>query len=588
MNIKNYIQELKRRNVIKSALAYLVVAWLLVQVMSIIIPAFELPSNLLRVSIIVLAIGFPCWLIFSWVYEITPDGIKKTKSVDPEHSITAKTSNRLNYIIIAALFIAIALLIRTSFYTTTSVVDKDVMAKVTTDKSIAVLAFADMSPEKDQEYFSDGISEEILNLLAKIPELKVISRTSSFSFKGKEATTTEIGKTLNVGHILEGSIRKSGNTFRITAQLIKVSDGAHIWSETYDRDMSDIFKIQDEIAATVTRQLKITLLGEAIKSKTVDAEAYNLYLRGKQLYQQTTAQSIKNSEVLLRQSIAIDSSYAPTWVLLSKNFYHQTMRFGFFPIEEGLNKAKVYAEKAMDLDPDNAEAYAIMTSLQNSSWDFISASANIEKSLALEPKNTFVIIEAAINASYLGKIDQAIELASRAIKLDPLDYNKYYNLALLYFFNKQYKEAENNIQITLLHNPNAAVVRSVYSKILLEKGDTALALVEAEKEPDAFWKLYSKCLVVHAMGKTDEAKALLDEFVREYGEDSWPNIASVYAYRGEKDEAFKWLNLAYENRDGSTLENLNGPEMENLWGDPRWNKFINKLGLPKDHGFHMD
>ncbi len=216
------------------------------------------------------------------------------------------------------------------------------------------------------------------------------------------------------------------------------------------------------------------------------------------------------------------------------------------------------------------------------------ANANLEKALTLGRENIEVIRAASNNASQLGKKELAITLQLKAIELDPLNYGAQANLALWYFFNKQYDKAAVYMQTYLLHYPNAANARSTYAVILLGQGDTAQALLEVEKEPDAYWKLYSKCMVVYAMGKKVEADALLKQLVKDWGDLAWPNIASVYAFRGEKEEAFKWLNLAFDNKDGSLLEILNYPEMENLWGDPRWNKFINKLGLPKDHGFHMD
>jgi len=361
MNIKFYIQELKRRNVIKAALAYLVVAWVITQVVATVFPLFGAPQYMTKIVVFVLIIGFPLWLIFSWVYEITPDGIKRTVSIKPEESIAPETSNRLNKLIIGGLAIAILLLLYNMYKgpeATLSETEELTETPVENDKSIAVLAFADMSPEKDQEYFSDGISEEILNLLAKIPDLKVISRTSSFSYKGKQQNIKKIGEELQVGHVLEGSIRKSGNTFRITAQLIKVSDGAHIWSETYDRDMTDIFKIQDEIATKVTQQLKVTILGNGINAKVTNTEAYNLYLQAKQLHSQRSYNNSINAEKLIRQSIAIDSTYAPSWSLLSDIIYMITANYMKLPLEEGITTGKQAALKAIDLDPQYAFDYA--------------------------------------------------------------------------------------------------------------------------------------------------------------------------------------------------------------------------------------
>lgn len=315
--------------------------------MAIIIPAFELPGSLLRISIIILSVCFPLWLIFSWIYEITPEGIKKTKSVLPERSIAGQTSNQLNYIIIIGLVIALGLLIKNSISTQASPVAEDSITEVANDKSVAVLAFADMSPEHDQEYFSDGISEEILNLLTKVPELKVISRTSSFSYKGMEVTIKKIGQELNVSHILEGSIRKSGNTFRITTQLIDATNGTHVWSETYDRNMQDIFKVQDEIATNVTQQLKISLLGTELSSTPIDTNAYNLYLQARQLNLQSSSEGNANAFKLIRESMDIDSTYAPAWSLLGILYYNAATLFATIPMEEALTQGKEAANEAI-------------------------------------------------------------------------------------------------------------------------------------------------------------------------------------------------------------------------------------------------
>ena len=590
--MKKFIQELQRRNVIKSALTYLVVAWLITQVMSIVIPAFELPKSLLRASIILVTLGFPFWIVFSWIYEITPEGIKKTASIDPELSIAPQTSNRLNKIIIGALGVAIVLLVYNIISQENNISESQLNDRVvmpnTVDKSIAVLAFADMSPQKDQEYFSDGISEEILNLLAKIPDLKVISRTSSFSFKGKGLDIKEIGDKLQVGNVLEGSIRKSGNTFRITAQLVDANTGVHIWSETYDRKMEDIFKIQDEIATKVTEQLKVSLLGVALTSVRVDTDAYTLFLRASQLFAEGSSKSNADAFKMVRESIAVESSYAPAWSLLSRLFYDAAFKFSRMPMHEAIKQGKLAATKAIVLDPDNVGGYIILAQFENASWDFKERDQLLEKAMLLYPNNPRTLLAKSQFASNSGKMDQAIELLLKTIELDPLYEWNYYGLGLNYWMNGEFAKAEENLSSYLLLYPNSGLANSYMSQVQLGLGHPEKALDYIEKETDPFWHLYRKSMVVYALGNTQEADELLKQFIADYGNDSWPNIADVYAFRNEKDEAFKWLELAFKNKDASLLEILNYPEMKNLWGDPRWNKFINKLGLPEDHGFHLD
>ncbi|NND14944.1 MAG: hypothetical protein HKN89_01320, partial [Eudoraea sp.] len=347
MKFKDYFNELKRRNVLKSAIAYLVVAWLITQVVATVLPAFGAPEYLLKWSLVILALGFPVWLIFAWVYEITPEGLKKTIDIEPEESISRKTSSRLNKLIITTLTLALVVLLIDRFTRDSAqVVEYG-------DNSIAVMAFADMSPKQDHEYFSDGISEELLNLLAKIPKLKVISRTSSFSYKGKDAKATDIGQELNVSHILEGSIRKSGDMIRVTAQLIRTSDGTHEWSHTYDRKLDSIFKIQDEIAAEVSNELEISLLGgETLKSKTVDPEAYNLYLQAKHLTKRTTKEGYIEAEAKIIESIALDSTYAPAWECLAGIYNTGTYNFSIRESNEGIRLGLEAAHKAIELDPE--------------------------------------------------------------------------------------------------------------------------------------------------------------------------------------------------------------------------------------------
>jgi len=540
--------------------------------------------------IIFLCVGFPIWVLFSWYYELTPDGIKKTEHINPEESITKKTGNQLSNLILFGLGLVILLLAYNIFKISSSESAKRseiTSSTIENNKSIAVLAFADMSPEKDQEYFSDGISEEILNLLAKIPDLKVISRTSSFSYKGKEENIQQIGEELHVSHILEGSIRKSGNTFRITTQLIDVKDGTHLWSETYEREMSDIFKIQDEIAGKVAQQLKITLLG-VISSTTVNPEAYTLFLQAKQLAQLRNVEAHISAEELIKKSIAIDSAYAPAWALYSTIVYTGYATLGIRSMENGLLKGKPLSQRAIELDPEYAMAFSSLADYNLTEWDFNSSLRNSKNALEIAPENSEIMRKSAIILTYMGRLEDAIVLIKKSINQDPLNYISYYNLGLYYLWNGHNEEAQHTMENYLKLQPNSSFGKGYMGELLMRQGDFKNALSFIEKDSDPFWKLYRKNKIVYAMGDHKQADALLKELISEYGNDSWPNIASIYAFRNEKDAAFKWLDLALKNRDATTLEILNYPEMENLWGDPRWNAYINKLGLPKDHGFHID
>src|SRR6478609_2102786 len=296
------------------------------------------------------------------------------------------------------------------------------------EKSIAVLPFVDMSAGKDQEYFSDGISEELLNLLAKIPQLQVTARTSSFSFKGKEVAIPEIARTLRVANVLEGSVRKAGNSVRITAQLIRAGTDKHLWSQTYDRKLDDIFAIQDEIAADVVKQLKVTLLGAAPKARTTDPEAYALYLQAVQLGRQSTTEAYKQSDALFRKVLAIDPRYAPAWDGLSRNFVNET-NMGLLPGKEGFAQAREAARKALAIDSEYAPAHARLGFIaMNGDNDLAGAAQQFKRALALDPADLDVLPNSATLLKSLGRLDEALALEEAVVRRDPVNVTSLFNL----------------------------------------------------------------------------------------------------------------------------------------------------------------
>ena len=580
MNFKQYFQELKRRNVIKSALAFIVASWLIIQVMSIILPTIEAPPYIMKLILVVLVIAFPLWLIFSWVYEFTPDGIKKTVDIEPETSMMSKTGSRINKVIISALSLVVIILVIDRFS------NKPVQVFEYGEKGIAVLAFADMSPESDQEYFSDGISEELLNILVRIPKLKVISRTSSFSYKDKNKTSTEIGGELNVSHILEGSIRKSGNTVRITAQLINTSDGSHVWSKTYDRNLDSIFKIQDEIAKEVSSQLELSLMGKSKQLKPPATEAYNLYLQAKHLTRQNTKDSYIIAEEVIKKSIAIDSSYSNSWDLLASIYNTGSHNFSIGESKESNSKGIKAVEKAIELEPNFADAYATLASLQNRSWKFADSRKNLNKALELESNNAILIGTAALMT--YGDIEKSVSLLKTAIELDPLVYVNHYNLGFAYYRVNRLEEAMKAFNTFSIYYPNTQLLHYMKGKVLLAQGDMEEALIEFNKETHEFFSLYGMNFIHFALGGEKETDLIFKEFIEKFSQSDPANTADLYAFRGNYDASFLWLNRALEIKDPVLIEALSYPSFKPMHVDPRWNAFINKLGLPKDHGFHMD
>lgn len=454
------------------------------------------------------------------------------------------------------------------------------------DKSIAVLAFADMSPLKDQEYFSDGISEEILNLLTKIPDLKVISRTSSFSFKEQDITAQKIGESLNVKYILDGSIRKSGSTFRISTQLIETLTGVQLWSESYDRPMNDIFIIQDEIAAVISKQLKLSLLGETVTAKPVNLEAYNLYLEAKLLRDLRNAESNGIAEQNMYKAIELDSLYAPFWALMSELIYDGGFNYSRYSIDEAIAKGKKAALKSLELDDNYSLAYTALATFDRASWNFKSADKNLKKALLLDPDNVDVIYESASNALDLGRLNEALDFLHKAMKLDPVNDILRYTSGLYNLWIENYDVAEVEMKRYLQMNPNSGFGHNFLSQIYVAQGKNSEALKSLENDDDPYWSLYRKSIVYHAIGNKKAADEKLELFIEKYKDEGWPNIAHVHACRNEIDEAFKWLNLAFENKDPSLLEILNYPEFKVLYKDARWKEFIDKLDLPSIHNFY--
>jgi adenylate cyclase len=578
MNFKNSLEEFKRRNVFKAAIAYLVVSWLLVQVFSIILPAFEANPVFLKAIIIIQIIGFPIWIIFSWVFEFTPEGLKKTTDVKPDASIMPKTGSRINKVIIFALTLTIVILIIERF------TNKPLQVLDYGEKGIAVLAFADMSPNKDHEYFSDGISEELLNILVKIPNLKVISRTSSFSYKEKNATAIQIGKDLNVSHILEGSIRKAGNMVRITAQLIKTSDGSHEWSHTFDRNLDSIFKIQDEIAREVSKQLELSLMDKSMEfHEEPDTKAYNLYLQARHLIHLNTKDGYLLAEDLIKKSIAIDSTYSNSWDLLASIYNTGSFNFGIGEIKERMEKGLIAAKKAVKINPINAEAYATLASIQENTWDFDESEKNMQKALELQP-NSAILIGTAALMTY-GDLEKTVALIKRAIELDPLVYTNYYNLGHTYLRLNRLDNAMEAFNKFTTYYPNTQILHYMKGKVLLAQGKKSEALIEFEQETHDFFGLYGKNFIYYALGKQKQSDAVFQEFIEKFSLSDPANMADLYAFRGDYESSFKWLNKAYEFKDPVLLEALTYPSFKPMHSDPRWNTFINKLGLPKNHGY---
>jgi len=568
------VSELRRRNVIRVAIAYAIAAWLLIEVSATTFPMLRLPEWTATFVTVLLLIGFPVALIIAWAFELTPEGLKKESDVDRSESTTHITGRKLDFAIIGVLAIALV------FFASTHQWNSETDSAEIIDKSIAVLAFADLSPEGNQEYFSDGISEEILNLLAKVPELRVISRSSAFSFKGQNVDVPTMAARLNVAHVLEGSVRKSGDQMRITAQLIEGATDTHLWSETYDRELMDVFAIQDEIAVAVVEALKLTLLGEELKATETNPEVYALYLQGRHLNNQGTVESLGQAETLLKQTLETDPRFAPAWVELGSVYRRQASVLAIRPFDEGNDLARHAIQKALELDPEHGRAYAALAEVEMIyDWDFTAAFQHMQQALALNPGDVFIVWNAARLNFIVGRLDEAIELYRQSVALDPVSSRMHSALGGALYKAHRLEEAAESIQKALLLSSGRRGAISLV-RVLLAQGDAPAALVAMEQVTSDFSRLWGMALVQHALGDAGASDAALRAFIENWAAGGAYQVAEVYAFRGEIDHAFDWLEHAYDNRDGGLAFMLLDPLLANLRDDSRWEPLLNKVGLP--------
>ena len=496
-------EELKRRNVFKVGTAYVVLAWLLAQITDVFLEPFGAPDWVIKTILLVLLGGFPLALFFAWAFEMTPEGIKKEKDVDRTQSITHETGQKLNLAIIFILIIALGYFAFDKFMLaperdaelvrTTEEAQLVPAETVATEKSIAVLPFVNMSDDAGNEYFSDGISEEILNSLARVKELKVAGRTSSFAFKGQNQDLRQIGDALGVEHILEGSVRKAGTKVRITAQLIQVEDGFHLWSDTYDRELDDVFAIQDEIATAILEQLKAHLLeGEEVivTSTRTDSDAYDLYLLARQRMYERTGPTLQSAADLLDQAIALDPAYAPAYAqrgIIAMLLSEGEGTYGEIPHEQADAQGKLYVDKALQLDPMLAEAWAglgLNYYRQPGATGAKKAIESLEMALSINPN----LIDASNwlhnTLQNTGKPSEARIVMMDMVERDPLYRPGVRNVTNGFIAFGQQQEALAYLEQVRPLIPNDATIKSSEAAVYISMGRLAdaLPLVELSVE----------------------------------------------------------------------------------------------------------
>jgi TolB-like protein len=451
------------------------------------------------------------------------------------------------------------------------------------EKSIAVLPFADMSEKKDQEYLADGMAEEIINLLAKAPDLRVPARTSSFYFKGKSTKIPDIAHELGVAHVLEGSIRRSGNHLRVTAQLIHASDGYHLWSETYDRDLHDVFKVQDDIANAVVQRLQITLMGGPLtrqRGGTVNVAAYQLYLRAVSAWSQNTKESMIEANGYLNKAVKLDPDFALAWTELAKVALVQT-ELNVLPPREGLARTLQLAQHALQLSPDLADAHFVLAYVhRKAEWDWAAADAEIRQGLALDPINPLGWFYAGLLSKTLGHWNDAERQIRTALDRDPLFSFALYNLAEVQYLSGHFADAEASFRRLIELAPSFSWTHASLARTLLAEGHPELAVIVAEQEREEEDRLKIMPIVLQAAGRTAEADESFKKLVTQYADSAAYSIAMVYAYRNDSDLALRWLDRAYRQKDLDLIEIIGEPLFKNLSGDPRYKAFLGRMKLP--------
>jgi TolB-like protein/Tfp pilus assembly protein PilF len=571
-----FIEELKRRNVARVGAAYVVVGWLVIQIVETIFPAFGFSDAAIRVVTIAFGIGLVPTLIFAWAFELTPEGLKKEKDVDRTQSITSDTGKQLDRVIMVVLAVALGYFAFDKFVLApgrqaeelATVAEEarqegrtEALVESFGDKSIAVLPFVNMSSDKEQDYFSDGLAEELLNLLTKIPEMRVTSRSSAFAYKDQNLEIPEIARRLNVAHILDGSVRRADNQLCISVQLIDTASDSQMWSEIYDRELDNVFVIQDEIASQVVSQLKITLLGDAPKAYETEPEA----------------EAHEQAEVLLKQALAIDPNYAAAWDELGV-LYASQANFGLRPIEEAFTLAREVTDKALTIDPNYAPAHA------NLGWielffdhDLAAAARHFERALQLEPANTDIIRRAAVPIYSLSRLDEAIAMIDFVIARDPVNAISHVSLGQFYLSVGRRDEAIASFNTALKLTPDSGSAHYFIGAALLlkEEPQAALQAMQLEESP---WGMIGLPMAYHALGRADESDAALAALIEKLEQVASYNIAYVLAYRSEVDRAFEWLNKAIEYKDSGLSIIQNEPLFANLHDDPRWLPLLERIG----------
>ena len=576
MNLRKFFAELRRRNVYKVAIAYAVVAWLLMQIATQVFPFLEIPNWAIRLVIMLIVIGFPIALVIAWAFELTPVGIKRTESAD-ELPTKAPRNRAWLYVIVISGAISASLF----FIGRYSATSKQSGLIEVPAKSIAVLPFVDLSQAKDQEYFCDGISEEILDALARVEGLRVVARTSSFSFKGKNADVGEIAQKLNVQNVLEGSLRREGNRIRITAQLINARNGFHIWSDTFERELQGVFAVQDEITRSIVDALKIKLAVAPPVRTPGSTEAYDLYLKGLYYSNKSDEENLRKSLSLFQQALDKDPNFARAWTGITK-VWEQLADAYVRPLE-AYPRVKEAASKALALDDKDAEAHCYLGEVKLLiDRDVAGAEAEIKRALQLDRNSATAHYFMSWLKLTQGDCDEGVNQIQEAEKLDPLSPMIIDSAAERYVAANRLDDAISAGKRVLQVDPNYIYFDSPLADAYREKGDLQEAVALYEKAQTVTHFPSAGLAITYAkMGRQEDARRVLNQRIEKSRQQyvAADSIAAVYVALGDKEEAFRWLERAFDEHSAPMFYLACHPIFRALRSDPRFADLLRRMGV---------
>ena len=594
MSERSFIAELKRRNVIRMAGLYLVGAWLVVQVSSTVLPMFDAPAWLPRTIVTLIAIGFVPTLIFSWVFEFTPDGLKRDADVLPDRSIAPQTARRMDRAIIAVLALALlyfgfdkfVLAPRREAAMLASA--RQPAAAAIADKSIAVLPLTNESGDKDQQYFSDGLSENLIVALSQFSGLKVIGRNSSFRFRDTHDDSRTIGAKLGVATLLEGSVQRAGDAVRISAELIRASDGSTIWTQSYDRPYKDLFALQDEITQSVAGALKAKLLANDTAVAQTDRppsgnlDAYSAYLQGKFYFARSSEADWWKALEQYAIATRIDPRYALAWAESARaGGWLAAEYLGGAEAQRVIAQGRAAADTALKLEPNLAAAHEVHAeALGAVDFDWSGSEVEFRRALQLAPNNSDALENLGALFAGRGQPEHAIELIRQSLEIDPLRPTGYLVLSRSLASLGRLDEAEQAIRKAIALQQASGIFDATLAVIEVQRGDAKAALAEAKRTLPGIWQDYALAMARQIGNDRAAADAALKLTIDKHADGMAFQIAEIQALRRDPDQTFAWLARAWTNRDPGLQFLLVNPFLLRYRDDPRFAAFCKKIGLP--------